>query len=107
MSLLSGILRGDAPEPAKRMGHLIALIKELGWDSFLDPRTIKPSTRRAELYLRKHDAELFKLFGKHFTKIPRDEIVDALNPLFVEMWQVQIIGDPMAASLQLLRKNTG
>lgn len=101
MSLLQNIIK-DGEAPAQKVAYLINIIRELGWDSFTDPRTIKPNLRRTQLYLRKKSKILTGLFGPIFNDIKRDDIVDILNPLMIEIWHVQIIGSPDAASLQLL-----
>lgn len=104
MSLLSGIIKGDSPDAAKRLGHLIALIKELGWESFRDPNIIKPNMRRTQLYIRRNSKELNRLFNIDEASITKNNVVDIINPLLIQFWHVQIIGDTEAASLQLLCK---
>ena len=105
MSLLSELIRHDSPDQAKRLAHLLNIIKHLGWESFNDPRTIKPTLRRCELYIRRNSKKLEILFGQSFDKITRNDIVDIINPYLIEMWQVQIIGTIDAASLELLIYN--
>lgn len=104
MSLLKEITLGESPEIAKSLAHLINFVKALGWDSLIDRRQIKPNIRRGQLYIRKHADEFTKLFKRSFHNIPRNEIVDTINPFLIEMWHVQVVGNPDQASLQLLRK---
>ena len=107
MSLLTQILQSDESPLAKQSAYLIYIIKELGWDSLTDPRIIKPNLRRAQVYLRKKAADLTKLFSEEnipFTTIERNTIVDAINPLLIRIWHIQIIGTTAAASLELLQK---
>lgn len=104
MSLLSSITRGDSPEPAKCLAHLIAIIRTLGWDSLMDPREIKPNIRSAQLYIRRHAEEFTKLYGMSFHNISKNKVVDTINPLLIHMWHVQIVGDTNRASLELLQK---
>lgn len=105
MSLLSEIIRFDSPIVAKQLAHLINIIKELGWDSFNDNRTIKPNIRRAFLYVRKHlkKKAFQEMFHFSLNNIKQNTFVDTINPLLIQMWHVQIIGDPGAASLELLQ----
>jgi hypothetical protein len=105
MSLLSEIIRHDSPLVAKQLAHLINIVKHLGWESFNDPRTIKPTLRRCELYIRRNSKRLEELFGRSFEKIRSNDVVDVINPYLIKMWQIQIIGTIDAASLQLLTLN--
>lgn len=111
MSLLSGIIKDESPVPAKQLAYLINIIKELGWESLTDKRTIKPNVRRGQLYIRKHAIKLMELFGKEpkrlstgisFYNLDRNKLIDMINPLLIEMWHIQIIGTSNAASLQFL-----
>ena len=102
MSLLGELLRHDSPPEAKRLAHLLNMVTHLGWESFNDPRTIKPTIRRCELYIRRNSSKLEALFNISFNKISRNDIVDIINPYLIKMWQVQIVGTLDAASLQLL-----
>lgn len=104
MSLLTEIIKGDTPDIAKKLGYLISLVKELGWDSLMDARTIKPNLRQCQLYIRKNGKELTRLFGIP-SNINKNEVVDVVNPFLIEIWHIQIIGNSGAASLQLLRNN--
>ena len=106
MSLLSGIIKGDSPDTAKRLGHLVCLIKELGWESFRDPNIIKPNMRRAQLYIRRNSKELDRLFGISKETITKNNVVDIINPFLVQFWHIEIIGYIEAASLQLLCKRS-
>lgn len=103
MSILSEIIRYDSPKVAKQLAHLINIIKELGWNSLNDTRTIKPNIRRGFLYVKKHSKKksFQELFDFH--NIKQSTFVDTINPLLIQMWHVQIIGDPNSASLELLR----
>lgn len=102
MSVLSEIIRYDSPEVAKQLAHLINIVKELGWNSLTDTRTIKPNIRRAFLYVKKHSKKKHfqELFDFH--NISQKTFVDTINPLLIQMWHVQIIGYPNSASLELL-----
>lgn len=106
MSLLSGIIKGESPHAAKQLAHLINIIKAFGWNALNDNRTIKPNMRQAQLYIRKN-ADLFKkLFPtikENLSNIKKGDVVDIINPLLIEMWHVQIIGNIDNASLELLR----
>lgn len=109
MSLLANIIRDPENEPAKRAAYLINIVRELGWDSLVDPRTIKPNLRRAQLYIRKHAEilnKIFKGFGEvnDFTTIDRNDVVDIMNPYLIPIWHVQIVGTIDAASLEFLLK---
>lgn len=92
MNLISGILKDKSPIEAKRLAYLIDIIKQLGWDSFLDKRTIRPNLRRGELYIRKHATKLTELFDYSFHNINKNNLIDTLNPLLIEMGHVQITG---------------
>lgn len=113
MSLLQSILKNtgevefpvvskDHSDRSKRLGHLIALLQAMNWESLIDTRTIKPNLRQAQLYIRKNHSELTRLFGLDFGKISRPTIVDTINPLLITMWHVQIVGSPEAATLEML-----
>lgn len=102
MSLLNDILHAKGNKPEKKLAYLINIIKELGWDSFLDTRTIKPNLRRTQLYIRKKSKILRDLFEMDFDDIDKDNIVDLINPLLIEFWHIQIIGNINSASLQRL-----
>lgn len=102
MSLLNDILHAKGNKPEKKLAYLINIIKELGWDSFLDTRTIKPNLRRTQLYIRKKSKILRDLFEMDFDDIDKDNIVDLINPLLIEFWHIQIIGNVNSASLQRL-----
>lgn len=104
MSLLSSITRGDSPEAAKCLAHLIAIVRALGWDSLMDPRHIKPNIRSAQLYIRKHADEFTKLYSMSFHNISKNKVVDTINPLLIHMWHIQIVGDTNNAYLELLQK---
>lgn len=104
MSLLSELIRNESPVVAKQLAHLLNMVKQLGWESFNDPRIIKPTLRPCELYIRRNCEKLKELFGTSFDKVKKKDIVDVINPYLIEMWQVQIIGTVDAASLQLLTK---
>ncbi|CAH6419708.1 Hypothetical protein HVR_LOCUS784 [uncultured virus] len=104
MSLLSGIIKGNSPDAAKKLGYLIAIVKELGWDSLMDTRTIKPNLRRTQLYIRKNSKEFSRLFGISDI-VGKNDVVDVINPFLIEIWHIQIIGDTGAASLELLFRN--
>lgn len=105
MSILSEIIRYDSPKVAKQLAHLINIIRELGWNSFTDTRTIKPNIRRGFLYVKKHSKKksFQDLFNPSLNNITQNNFVDTINPLLIQMWHVQIIGDPDAATLELLR----
>jgi hypothetical protein len=107
MNLLSGIIKGDSSFETKQLAYLINIIKQLGWESFTDKRTIKPNLRRTQIYLRKHSKNLKELFKVSFDKIGKKDIVDTLNPFLIEMWHVQIIGTIDEASLELLHITKG
>jgi len=102
MSLLSEIIRSDSPLVAKQLAYLIDIIKQLGWDSLNDNRTIKPNLRRTQVYLHKRSAKFKELFGISCDTINKQDVVDIINPILIEYWHIQIIGDSNNASLQLL-----
>lgn len=104
MSLLKGITHGESPEVAKCLAHLIAVVKCLGWESLMDTNEIKPNIRRAQLYIRKNAEEFTKIFKMSFHNVPKNEVVDTINPFLIDMWHIQIVGGTDRASLQLLRK---
>ena len=90
-----------------QLNHLDNIIKVLGWGSVMDTRTIKPNIRQVQLHLRKKAQILSELFPEDmipFATLSKQTVVDAINPLLIRMWHVQIIGGPNAASLQLLKK---
>lgn len=103
MSLLQSLIAEDAPKEAQHMAYLIQMVKELGWDSLMDPRTIKPCIRKAQVYIHKHEILFTELFGEKFKGIKRDNLVDIVNEFLVHMWHVQIVGNNKSASLELLR----
>jgi len=106
MSLLYTIINDTMASPnAKKSAYLIIIIKQLGWTSLTDKSVIKPSLQKTEVYLRKNGKILSTLFGIDFSAITRDDIVDTINPLLIHIWQVQIVGDPTQASLELLLNN--
>lgn len=105
MNVLNELLKDgtDAiPIQAKQLAHLINIVKELGWDSLMDPRHIKPNLRKAQLYIRKHHNEFQQIFNISDKDVNRNNIVDIINPYLIEMWHIQIIGTFDDASLQLL-----
>ena len=104
MSLLSSITKGDSPDAAKCLAHLIAIVRTMGWNSLTDQSEIKPDIRSAQLYIRRHANEFTKLYGMSFHNISKDKVVDTINPLLIHMWHVQIVGDTNNAYLELLRK---
>lgn len=106
MSLLSEIINYESPVVSKQLAYLIIIIKNLGWQSLMDKRTIKPNLRRCQLYIRKHAAEMAKLFAPSFQNLKKDSVVDTINPFLIQMWHIQIIGSPEAASLELLQTIT-
>lgn len=110
MSLLTEIIRSSESEEisplAKQSAHLLKIVQALGWDSFADPRTIKPNLRAAQRYLHKNADKLATLFSDvvPFSTIKKENLIDALNPMLIQVWHVQIIGTTTAASLELLQK---
>lgn len=108
MGLLQEILKGgfgETPDQAKCLAHLVAIVKCLGWNSFVDTNEIKPNTRSAQLYIRKNACEFTRLYGINFNNLPKHKLIDTINPILIKMWHVQIIGDSSKARLELLRKS--
>lgn len=103
MSSLSDMIKGEHPDGVKKMAHLVGFIKELGWDSLLDNKIIKPNLRRTQLYIRNNIQELHRLFQIIDIK-DKNDVVDIINPLLIEHWHIQILGDTSSAYLQLLTK---
>ena len=104
MSLLREITHSESPEVAKCLAHLICVVKAFGWESLTDTREIKPNIRGAQLYIRKHESEFNNIFKAPFRNIHKNNVVDIINPFLIDMWHVQVIGDPTKASLQKVRK---
>jgi hypothetical protein len=106
MSLKQYLMSGDTSVEAQKMAYLIKMVKELGWDSLMDPRAIKPCLRKAQVYIRNHEILFSELFGENFKKIKKEDLVDVINPHLVHIWHIQIVGDYKSAALELLRPNT-
>jgi len=103
MSLLQNIIDDSEPN-AQKAAYMIEIIRKLGWESFVDGRTIKPDIRKTYTYVRKKYNTLSKLFGPIFNHVKIEDLVDVINPLLIEIWHVQIIGGPDAAKLEFLTK---
>lgn len=104
MSLAKDIINKDSPIIARQLFHLIKLIKLMGWESFLDDREICPNFRRAIVYLKKYSIELSELFKDEFKNINKNNLLEILNPILIEMWHVNIIKSDNGYNLQLLIK---
>lgn len=105
MSITTHTLSPEDARSAKQLTQLLNIVKAFGWDSLVDVRVIKPNMRAAQLYLRKHVKMLTELFPDEqiaWTTVTKQDVVDKINPLLIRMWHVHIIGDPKAASLELL-----
>jgi hypothetical protein len=94
----------EIPVEAKKLGYLISIIKQLGWNSFVDKRQIKPSFESASLYIETHKTMLLQLFGEPFVCAKDEDFIDILNSILLKTWHVQITGNRDFAQLQLLRK---
>lgn len=114
MSIRSRIIDADlSPDEkkiAQQLDELLNIVKSFGWESLTDARIIKPNMRAAQLYLRRNAKLLTTLFPNckiSFDTLSKQEVVDRINPLLINIWHIQIIGDPHSASIELLRRNDG
>ncbi len=90
------------PINARKLAYLIEIIHALGWESFRDTDIIKPNLMGCKQYLINNKIDIKKLFGIQPHTISEEDVVDVINPLLIEYWHVQIIGDVDSASLELL-----
>ena len=102
MSLLDNVLlQDDLPCDARKMGHLMRIIKEFGFDSFLDRKNIVLQYNNVEKYINDNKADLKTLFGDSFVTIKNNNFVNMLNEYLIELWHAQIIGNNDKAFLTL------
>lgn len=86
----------------KQLTLLHDIIKTFGWEDVSDERTIKPNMRRTQLFIRKNTKKITTLFPTISSKITKQNVVDVINPLLIQMWHVQIVGSPSEAKLERL-----
>lgn len=98
-------LNDEEERAFRQLTILLDIIKALGWEDISDTRIIKPNMRRAQLFIRKNYEKLMELFPEiQLNKLSRQDVVDTINPLLIQMWHIQIIGEPTSASLERLYK---
>lgn len=114
MSISQQIVEADLGEDktkvASQLSYLIDIIRTFGWNSFSDNRTIKPNVRGTQMFMRRKAKILTSLFPNckiPFENLSKQDVVDMINPLFIELWHVQIVGNSQGASLErLVRKSS-
>jgi len=97
------IIDGDAPLHAKQSAYLLEILRQLGWSSLNDTRTIKPNLSQCKTYITEHAHHLKIIFSISFI-VPIYDLIDFLNPYFIKVWHIQIVGNPTSASIELLRQ---
>lgn len=105
MSLLTNIINNPGSDSivAKQLAYLINIVRQLGWDSLADTRTIKPNIRRCLVYIRKHKNVISTMFPDIIcSTLNRFNLVNIINPILIHFWHVQIIGSMDLASLERL-----
>lgn len=96
------VIEGNYPLVFKRPAYLINIIKLFGWTCLTDKNEIIPDTFSVCEYINNNKKSMSEVFENAFINVDVDNVVDLINPFFVKIWKIQIVGSNLNAKLEML-----